>query len=146
MTIRYQSAQEVARSRTLSFDMRSMLVAHIDAAQPFATRGPLLTTARALVSRGLLKTDSPTRPKITTISERGRAVLSYVLADYADALAQAQGLSYPQQPVPPDDFDELDELACRRRAMHARDSALLRGLLRRRRSVRFSAQAAQPAL
>jgi hypothetical protein len=84
---------------------RKMLLAHLD--------GPVDVdvsqdgkTRWTLIQRGLITADAatpyrPARPKSTRITDRGRQVVAYVLAEYADALVAAGYLDAETPPETP---------------------------------------------
>lgn len=87
-------------AQQLSRGQRRLLLAHIDGAVDvpavvFATmRGNF---RQSMMTMGLIVPDQRNRPRITTITENGRMVLAYVLAEYADGLVRAgyTGLASP---------------------------------------------------
>ncbi len=80
----------------LSWSQRNMLIAHIDGPQPVIV-GTDFKPRYGLITRGLLRgvislTAPPNhvkRPQFTCLTENGRSVLAWVLADYADKLIAA---------------------------------------------------------
>lgn len=81
--------------------MRDVLIAHLDGVGvPIVTpRGSGIDdaseiarrfqTTKRLLERGFLRTDNVKKPRLTFITEGGRAVLAKALADWADALVRA---------------------------------------------------------
>ncbi len=83
-------------AKTLPRQMCRVLIDHIDGPLPLIRHGdPRALTVAALLRRGLLRiTGSGDGVRnLTTLSERGRNVLSLILAEYADALTRAGGPS-----------------------------------------------------
>jgi len=82
-------------ARQLSFAARELLIEHIDgevfiSIDIVMANGPRMSSIKNLVRIGLLRYYPPYgRPSKTVVTEEGRAVLSHVLANYADALVHA---------------------------------------------------------
>lgn len=78
---------DVEIANRLTRVMENLLVSHIDG--PVTVReGETPTTRIALIRLGLIKPDRDHRPHHTMITERGRAVMAYVLGRYADVLSR----------------------------------------------------------
>lgn len=76
----------------LSFTSRDLLIEHVDGSNDVPV--PVYVTERCsarngLISKGLVRPDRKERATKTVITDDGRQVLAYVLADYAEALVRA---------------------------------------------------------
>jgi hypothetical protein len=84
----------------LRHSQRDLLIEHVDGSVdvPVPVYINERTSARlGLIQKGLLRADRGPRPTKTIITEDGRMVLAFVLADYAETLLRAgyTGLASP---------------------------------------------------
>jgi hypothetical protein len=88
----------------ISAAMRDVLIGHIDGPVEFAPRdrdpANIRSVVRALLSRDLLHASNPNRPGHTFITAAGRRELCKALANWADALTRARGISNGGLPPP----------------------------------------------
>lgn len=85
---------------------RDILIEHVDGSSDVPVQFSVSdrqTARNRLILKGLLRADRIDRPRKTIITEDGRQVLAYVLADYAEALVRAGyvGLASPIEPTRP---------------------------------------------
>ena len=84
----------------ISRAMRDVLIEHLEGREVPIVHRPLKgleaseasirrTTIQALINRGLLRTDNRSMSRVTIMTPNGRAVLTEILADWADALERA---------------------------------------------------------
>lgn len=75
-------------ARKLTHDARDLLLRHINGQYEVAF-GERHATRITLVNLGLVQPERAHRPTRTMITDKGRLVLSTILANYADALVRA---------------------------------------------------------
>lgn len=74
----------------LTVEQRELLIAHLDGPVPFNVRNPKLSTLRAALRRGWLRTDREVAPRETRLTDDGRQKLAQALADWADSITRAK--------------------------------------------------------
>jgi hypothetical protein len=81
---------------------RNLLIDHIDGDRPVRRAEPVAAIG-ALLRRELIdyKPSGAIAPTHSVITERGRVVLSFILAEYADALVRAGYLDRRPESLPP---------------------------------------------
>lgn len=77
----------------LTSSQRDVLIRHLDGAQPVLLNERHVTI-RSLVRRGWLKFDRPTRPRTTSITPAGLAVLATSLKEWRVADERAEQAGY----------------------------------------------------
>lgn len=93
-------------ARSLRRTERDVLIQHVDGSNDvpvqFSVHDHRIARDRLVVMR-LIRSDRHERPTKTLITEDGRQVLAYVLADYAEALIRAGyiGIASPIEPTRP---------------------------------------------
>lgn len=97
-----------AVARSLSQPQRELLIEHVDGSRSLEIKvavGKNNAARKVLIAKRLLRPDRRERPTKTFITDDGREVLAYVLAEYADALVRAGcvGIATPTdaRPVAP---------------------------------------------
>ena len=108
-------------ARALTQAQRELLIEHVDGSSSVEVAivvSDRNAARKILLSKGLIRPDRHRPPKVTTITDDGRQVLAYVLAEYADALVRAGcvGIATPLEakpsvPLAPDVEPELVEPA-----------------------------------
>lgn len=94
-------------ARNLAPGPRALLLAHIDGSVPIRV-AERAAARNSLMAKGLLRSDRPNRPTKTLITDDGRQVLAWVLAECADALTRAgYGVVAPSE-APPLVRDDTD--------------------------------------
>lgn len=81
-----------AVARALSQAQRELLIDHVDGSSALeiaVIAGERSGARKVLIAKRLIRPDRRERPRSTVITDDGRQVLSWVLAEYADALARA---------------------------------------------------------